>query len=180
MLAITIPEQDQWDERKEVFVKTPKIELHLEHSLISISKWEAKWHKPFLGNQKKTTEETVDYIRCMCLTPNVPVNVFYALTEDNVKAINDYISDPMTATTITDDPNAKKNREIMTSEVIYSWMISLNIPPEYAKWHLNRLIMLIRVCNKHNTPPKKMSNNEILSRNRSLNEARRAALHSKG
>lgn len=180
MLEIIVPEQEQWDELKEEFVKTPKTELRLEHSLISISKWESKWHKPFLGNDKKSAEETIDYIRCMCMTPNVAPNVFYALTKDNVTAINEYISDPMTATTISDDKSGKRNREIMTSEVIYSWMISLNIPPEYAKWHLNRLIMLIRVCNKHNAPPKKMSTNEILSRNRSINEARRAALHSKG
>lgn len=180
MLSITIPDSEVFIEETGEFIKIKGQTLQLEHSLISLSKWESKWHKPFLGKGEKTSEEIIDYVRCMTLTPNVDSMVYNFLTNENVREINKYIDDPMTATTFSEDPTAKRNREIITSELIYYWMISLNIPVEFQKWHLNRLLTLIRVCNIKNQPPKKMSKKEIMRRNAALNAARRKQLNSKG
>ena len=181
MLRIEVPlSSEYWDEQKQEFVEPKFQTLQLEHSLISLSKWESKWCKPFLSKDEKTYEETLDYIKCMTLTQNVKSEVYEHITRDNVKQINEYIEAPMTATTFSEDRIGKHNREIVTSELIYYWMISLQIPPEYAKWHLNRLLTLIRVCNIKNSPVKKMSKRDIMSRNAQLNAARRKQLNSKG
>lgn len=181
MLYITVPAVEQWDERTERFVATRKEKtLQLEHSLVSISKWESKWRKPFLTKKPMTTEETIDYIKCMTITQNVDPEVYERLGQKNIDLITDYIGDPMTATFFSEDKNSKKNNEIITNEVIYCWMIGLGIPHEYEKWHLNRLLTLIRVCNDKNSPPKKKSKNEIMRSNSELNKARRKALHTKG
>lgn len=186
MLPITIPEVEMmelWDSKNEIFVysKPHKAQtLQLEHSLVSLSEWESKWHKPFLDKSEKTTEETLDYIRCMTLTPNVDPDVYKHLTSENFKQINDYIENPMTATTFREDRASSVNREKITSELIYYWMVTLNIPFECENWHLNRLLTLIRVCNVKNQPPKKMSKREIMSRNAALNAARRKQLNSRG
>ena len=153
MLSITIPSTQLWDESKEEFRYTKEQTLQLEHSLVSLSKWESKWQKAFLGNQPKTTEETIDYIRCMTLTKNVDPEVYNYLTNKNIEDIGEYINSPMTATWFTEDKTAKPNREVTTSELIYYWMISYNIPFECQKWHLNRLLTLIRVCGIKNQPP---------------------------
>ena len=174
MLQITIPSTELWDERKEEFVYTKEKTLQLEHSLVSLSKWESKWNKAFLSSKEKTTEEIVDYIRCMTITQNVDPDVYNHLTNNIIQQIYDYINAPMTATVFSD--NGKRSggsRETVTSELIYYWMISLNIPFECQKWHLNRLLTLIRVCEIKNTPPKKMGRGEIMSRNAALNAARR-------
>ena len=181
MLQITIPAVDQcWDEQKQEFISIKEQKLQLEHSLVSLSKWESKWHKAFLAKQDKTYAETLDYIRCMTITPNVDPQVYNFLTVDNINQINDYITAPMTATVFSEDNSGRNNRELVTSELIYYWMIALNIPFECQKWHLNRLLTLIRVCNIKNTPPKKRSKNEIMSRNAALNAARRKQLGTKG
>lgn len=181
MLQITIPAVDQcWDEQKQEFVSIKEQKLQLEHSLVSLSKWESKWCKAFLAKQDKTYAETLDYIRCMTITPNVDPQVYNFLTVDNINQINDYIAAPMTATVFSEDNSGRNNREVITSELIYYWMIALNIPFECQKWHLNRLLTLIRVCNIKNTPPKKRSKNEIMSRNAALNAARRKQLGTKG
>lgn len=181
MLQIDVPACEFWDEANNEFINTKNTTLTLEHSLVSLSKWESKWCKPFLTRDAKTIEETIDYIRCMTLTQNVDPNVYKALSSENINAIKKYIDDPHTATTIKDNPNTPKSREIITSELIYYWMIALNIPIEVCqKWHLNRLLMLIRVCNIKNQPPKKMTQRELMSRNAALNAARRQRLHSKG
>ena len=180
MLQIKVPASELWDEKSNVFTNTKETILVLEHSLISISKWEAKWHKAFLGKEEKTTEEVIDYIKCMTLTQNVDDNVYNALTNENIESINNYINDPHTATVIYEDPNGPKNKETITSELIYYWMITLNIPFECQKWQLNRLLTLIRVCNIKNKPPKKMSERQIMSRNAALNAARRKRLNTKG
>ena len=180
MLRIVIPEGQLFNEETEEFVYTKEQTLQLEHSLVSLSKWESKWHKPFLGKDDKTFDETIDYIKCMTLTPNVDPNTYLFLTKENIKDINDYIGDSMTATTFSENgPNAR-NREIITSELIYYWMVALNIPFECQKWHLNRLLTLIRICNIKNQPSKKRSKSEIMSRNAALNAARRKQLNSKG
>ena len=181
MLTIKIPlTQEGWDEQKQEFVE-PKVQvLNLEHSLVSLSKWESKWCKPFLSKKDKTHEETIDYIKFMTITQNVDPEVYNHLTDKNISEITDYITAPMTATTFTEDKNGKKNNEIITSELIYYWMISYGIPVEFQKWHLNRLLTLIRVCGVKNQPPKKMSKHEIMNRNAALNAQRRAKLKSKG
>lgn len=180
MLQINVPAREFYDEVNERFINVKETALTLEHSLVSLSKWEQKWCKPFLGKDDKTNEEILDYIKCMTLTQNVDPNVYLALSNENVTMIREYIDNPHTATTIKENPNAPKSHEIVTSELIYYWMIALNIPFECQKWHLNRLLTLIKVCNIKNAPPKKMSQHQLLSRNAALNAARRQKLHSKG
>lgn len=182
MLKIVIPDIEEWDESKECFVTSKGTTLQLEHSLISLSKWESKWNEPFLGNKNMTDEKTIDYIRCMTLTQGVDPDVYRRLTNKNFEEIRQYIEAPMTATWFAPDRNkhGHSRGEIVTSEVIYYWMIALNIPFECEKWHLNRLITLVQVCNEKNKPAKKMSRKEIMSSNKSLNAARRAAMNSKG
>lgn len=181
MLSITIPAKEIYDESENKFVVVRKEQtLVLEHSLLSLSRWESKWCKAFLGKQEKTDEEILDYIRCMTVTPNVNPEVYYRLTKENVDEINKYINAPMTATTFYNDGGGPINRDTITSELIYYWMIALNIPVDFQKWHLNRLITLIRVCSIKNSPPKKMSQSEIMRRNKALNEARKAQLNTRG
>lgn len=180
MLRITIPEREFWDEVKEEFVKTKTVTLQLEHSLVSLSKWESKWHKPYLGKGAKTVEETVDYIRCMTITQNVDPLVYSAINSDIIKQVSDYITDPMTATWFPKDDKSSPSREIITAEIVYYWMVTLNIPFECQKWHLNRLLTLIRVCNAKSAPPKKLSKKQLAERNAVVNAARRKALNSKG
>ena len=186
MLEITVPARkpvEIWDEEKQEFKYLPgakEVKLQLEHSLISLSKWESKWCKPFLSREAKTTEETISYIKCMTLNKNVDEEVYHRLSRDNVKEINKYIEAPMTATTFSKNQNSRSSSEIVTSELIYYWMIALTIPVDFDKWHLNRLLTLIRVCNIKNQPPKKMSKRDVMSRNASLNAARRAKMNSTG
>ena len=180
MLRITIPAVEQWDEAKQEFIYTKEQTLSLEHSLVSLSKWESKWCKAFLTKDEKTFEETLDYIKCMTLTQNVDPEVYNYLTNGNIKEINEYIEAPMTATYFSDEKTSKISREQVTAELIYYWMIAFNIPFECQKWHLNRLLTLIKVCNIKNQPPKKRSKKDIMSRNAALNAARRKRLNTKG
>lgn len=179
MLTITIPAMELFNDITQEFIETKAQTIQLEHSLVSISKWESKWNKPFLANNDKSIAETLDYIRCMTITQNVNPDVYRCLSRSNIEDINNYIDAPMTATTFSDNKSGR-SREIVTSELIYYWMISLNIPMECQRWHLNRLLTLIRVCNVKNAPPKKMSRREIMNRNAALNAARRKQLNSKG
>ena len=180
MLQITIPELELWDEGQNRFVTRKAATLHMEHSLVSISKWESKWNKAFLGKEEKTDEEVLDYIKCMTITQNVDPDTYNYLTRSNIEEINAYIAAPMTATTFAKEKNSRTSREIVTSEVIYHWMIALNIPVEFQKWHLNRLLTLIRVCNIKNQPPKKKGRRETASSYAALNAARRKQYNSKG
>lgn len=181
MLRLDISGGELYDQStNEFFNAKPQI-LTLEHSLISLSKWESKYHKPFLHSDK-TNSELLDYIKCMTLNQNVDPVVYKFLTQDHITKINDYIADPMTATTFSEDPTQKKNREIVTSELIYYWMISYQIPVEFEKWHLNRLITLIRVCGIKNQPPskKKSSQRDLAAKYAAMNKQRRAKYNSKG
>lgn len=183
MLKIVVPACNQlWDEVNEQFISSPETVLELEHSLVSLSKWESKWCKPFINRNDKTAEEMIDYVRCMTLNSNKVNDVVYScLTEANIKEINDYIEAPMTATWFSKNSQTGSHLgEQITSELIYYWMIALNIPFECQKWHLNRLLTLVRVCNIKNQPDKKMSRRETLSRNAALNAARRKQLNTKG
>ena len=179
MLSITIPESEQWDEGKQEFIRTKSVVLQLEHSLISISKWESKWQKVFLSKEEKSIEETIDYVRCMTIGAVDP-DAYYFLSSENFRQINQYIESSMSVTFFTNEPGGRPNREQVTSELIYYWMIALNIPFECEKWHLNRLLTLIRVCNLKNRSPKKRSKREIMNRNSALNAARRQQLNSSG
>jgi len=178
MLKITIPAREMFNEETQEFFTIKEYTLQLEHSLVSLSKWEAKWNIPFLAKNEKTVEQTIDYIRCMTITQNIDDDVYYGLSTKNVEDINNYIQAPMTATTFRKE--IKKSSEVITSELIYYWMVALNIPMECQRWHLNRLLTLIRICNIKNTPPKKMSKRELMSRNAALNAARRKQLNTNG
>ncbi len=180
MLKITVPAAESYDPVTNTFFTTKEQELTLEHSLISISKWESKWNKPFLSQtEKKTVEESRDYVRCMTLTQNVDPMVYFALTDQNYADIMSYMEQPMTATWFS-QKNGPPSREVITAEIVYYWMIALNIPFECQKWHFNKLMTLIRVCNEKNKPPKKMGKRAIMSRNQALNAARRKQMNTTG
>ena len=179
MLQLVIPDLEIFDEGKSEFLIIKGQALQVEHSLVSISKWESKWNKPFLSKEPKTIDETIDYIRCMCMTQNVKPETFINITNDNINKVSEYIALPMSATWFNDNDKTP-SKEIITSEIIYYWMITYNIPFECQKWHLNRLLTLIRVCSKKNEQPKKMSKSEIINRNRTLNNQRRQRINSEG
>lgn len=182
MLEIRIEGTEFWNDETEEFVTAEPCTLMLEHSLISLSKWESKWQKPFLSQAEKTLEETRDYIKCMTINKNVKATSYLALTRKDIAKINDYIANPMTATTFhTREGQAKRGRgEVMTAEVIYFYMISFGIPFECEKWHLNRLLTLIKVCNIKNAPKQKMSKATAAKQQRALNAQRRAKTGSRG
>lgn len=193
MLSITITEQHFrfFDEKTEEFfyVDVKKTELQLEHSLVSLRKWEQKWHIRFIEREEeksnKTPEQTIDYIRCMTLNKNIDPDVYNFIPKEELQKIEDYIRDPMTATTFSKDPNdeinrAKKSREGISAELIYYWMIMLGIPFECEKWHLNTLLTLIRVINVKNKKPKKTDAQALARSRREENLRRRAMLHTKG
>lgn len=180
MLSITVPEGELYDEAKQEFISTKSQMIRLEHSLVSISKWESRWCKPFLETKEKTPEEIIDYVKCMTITQNVDPNIYYFLSKKNIDAINKYISSPMTATTFSSMERGGANREKVTSELIYYWMVAFNIPFECQKWHLNRLITLIKICNIKNSPTKKKSQREIMASNAALNAARKKKYNTHG
>ena len=172
MLELVIVQPEQYDEVNNLFIAPKEHVLKLEHSLVSLSKWESKWCKPFLTRKEKTVGEWRDYVRCMTTTQNVDSNAYKFLTDDHFKQINEYVNAPMTATTLPKD-NRSPNREIVTAELIYYWMIAFNIPFECRKWHLNQLLTLIDVCNIKNNPPKKRSQSELKAHHRAVNASRR-------
>lgn len=179
MLTIAIPLNEAFNQETNEFVDTDVFILELEHSLVSLSKWEAIFEKPFLKEDKKSPEEVLAYIKAMTLTPNVPPEVFLHLSNENIDDINKHLGAKMTATWFNDNLESR-SREVVTSELIYYWMIALSIPVEFQTWHLNRLLTLIRVCNKKNAPARKMSKAERAAEIRDLNARRRAELGSRG
>lgn len=181
MLEINIPKKELWDAQTQQFINFEGSTLRLEHSLVSLSKWEMKYKTPFLTKKEKTYDETLYYIKCMTLTQNVKEITYKCLTQDNISDINAYISDPMTATTIKSRQSSPRGHgEIVTAEIIYYWMTALSIPFECQKWHLNRLFMLIQVCSIKSQPPKKMNRRQALSKNAALNAARRQKYNTRG
>lgn len=181
MLQLKIPPAELYDEIRDEFVLTKEYKLSLEHSLVSVSKWEAKWNKPFLAKGEKTIEETLDYIRCMTLTQNVPAIAYRLITNQHIEQISKYTEAPMTATKFVKQKNKSETRaRVVTSEIIYYCMCIFNIPFECQKWHLNRLLTLINVCKLKNDSGKKMSSREVMEQNIALNEARRRAWKSNG
>lgn len=179
MLQITIPERELFDESSQEFITIKERTIQLEHSLLSLSKWESKWKKPFLSNTEKTLEENIDYVRCMTITQNIEYNAYYALTRKLLDEINEYVDAQFTATTFRKS-NRAPSREIATSELIYYWMVYYNIPMDCQKWHLSRLLTLIRICNIKEGPQQKMSRRDVLSQQQSLNASRKKALNTRG
>lgn len=181
MLKIIVPESEVYNEETNEFLYVKETVLCLEHSLVSISKWESKWKKPFLGSDQKSAEEVLDYVKCMTITQNVPEIVYHCLSDDNKKEIGDYIQDEHTATWFNEQ-GGKKTSEVVTSELIYYWMVASQIPFECQKWHLNRLLTLIKICSIKNDPKgnNKMSKAAIMRQNAALNKARRAKTGSRG
>jgi hypothetical protein len=180
MLYLHIEDVELFDERKSEFFIISGRTIKLEHSLVSLSKWESKWCKPFLSKEPMTRFQTVDYIRHMTITQNVNPVLYNHIALKHINDVNEYIDHPMTATTFKKNDNRLLNREIITSEIIYYWMIALEIPFECQRWHLNRLLTLINVCNIKNQPNKTMSKKELLSRNHALNEARKRRFNTTG
>jgi len=180
MLTFTVPLEEGFDENTREFTVIRGFELELEHSLVTLSKWESKWEKPFLGKDEKTSEEALDYIKIMTLTPNVPEEVWEKLPDRFFAMINSYINSKQTATWFSDPPNQRPSRETITSELIYYWLVSYNIPFEVQYWHLNKLLTLIKICNVKNAPEKKMGRREQAEMQRQLNAQRRAQLNSRG
>lgn len=183
MLSVKINSIEMFDEISKEFVNTEETTIHLEHSLVSLSKWEATWEKPFLNDTDKTNEEVLDYIKCMSISGEISDDVIYRLSNENVKEISKYIDSKMTATWFN-EPKFNKGgvvkKEVITAEIIYYWMIAATIPFECQHWHLNRLLTLIKVCNQKNAPEKKMGRQELAARNKALNEARKAQLNTNG
>ena len=180
MLVIKVPGIELFDEVLQVFVTAEEFVLELEHSLVSLSKWESKFEKPFLGSEEKTNEEVFAYIEAMILTEEYPSDILTRLTKENIQQINNYIESKMTATWFNDRKKPKKSNEVITAELIYYWMITFNIPIEFQHWHLNRLFTLIKIFSVKNAPKENMSKRDLLARNRELNERRKAELGTTG
>jgi hypothetical protein len=180
MLTIMVGATDVYDESSETFGAQGGFELQLEHSLVSLSKWESEFEKPFLGKAEKTREEVLAYIREMVLTPNPPGDFLQKLSKENLESINAYMDRKMTATWFSDQPGAPRSSEVITAELVYYWMTVFNIPFECETWHLNRLFTLIRIANIKQAKPKKMSRSEVAARNRELNARRKAQLGTRG
>lgn len=180
MLGITVPGSELWDEAAEKFVVTPKTELVLEHSLVSISKWESLTEKPFLGSDQKTQAETLEYVKCMTISPVSSPEVYVSLSPENLTAISSYIDRKMTATVFSEAAGNSNTGEFVTAEIIYYWMIALNVPLECQHWHLNRLLALVKVLNLKNAPAKKMGRREAMAQQRSLNAERKARFNTTG
>lgn len=196
MITVTIPArpaQEMWDPKLEEFVYKPAIKeytINLEHSLISISKWESKWKKAFLKKDEKTPEEVLDYIRCMTIEKNIPDEAYEYIPQMEVQRIVEYIEDPMTATHVTQKPPTNNKpigkQDVVTSELIYYWMVANEIPFECERWHINRLMALIQICSVKNAAMysgkkgKRSNPGAMLRQNSALNAARRASLGTKG
>lgn len=172
MLKLTIRLSDSYNDETEEFVMEDFV-LELEHSLVALSKWESKYEKPFLDSEEKTSEEVMGYIDAMIITPWYPSDILTKLTNAHIAEINRYIDAKMTATWFNEPKNQPKSSEKITSELIYYWMVSYQIPWEAENWHLNRLFTLIKIFNVKNSKPEKRTPGEVAASRRALNEARR-------
>lgn len=183
MLTLEVPQIDLFNNITEEFIYIEATTLKFENSLVSISKWESKWHKPFPGYQPKnvamannivfTNEDFIDYIRCMCITPVKDTRIFANMPTECLIQIKEYMEDPMTASVIKQDKKGKLSHQIVTNELVYFWMSSYQIPFDAAKWHINRLLTLINIAAAENAPKGKQSKSDIAAYHRAVNAARR-------
>ncbi len=183
MLIVDVAGCELFDESTSEFITVRPCKLHLEHSLISLSKWESKWRKPYLDDRTpRTLPEFIDYVRCMTVNSGVDPNTYRALSRKNISEIQTYINDKQTATWFSkaQSKSGVTHGRIITSELIYYWMIAYNIPADYRKWHLSRLLTLIEVCNAENAPKNSMSRSEMANQRRALNAQRKASLKTTG
>lgn len=178
MLKLELVIEEGFDDVKSEFVPIQSKEIELEHSLVSLSKWESKWELPFLGASEKTNDMLADYIRMMVLTP-IDYDPMDYLSPEQVNEINEYINSKQTATWFAEDNKPGRrgaaNSKVTTSELLYYYMVALTIPFECQHWHLNRLLTLIRITDLENKPKKNQSRRDTVNQHRSLNQARRAA-----
>jgi hypothetical protein len=180
MLTLTVLGQELFDEETQEFSNEVYAVLELEHSLVSLSKWESKYEKPFLGPGEKSTEEVLGYVEAMTLTTDFPPDVFHRLSDKNMEQVNVYLESKQTGTWFNEEKEGKASTETITSELIYYWLVAHQIPFEVENWNLNRLFTLIKICNIKNAKPKKMGRGEMLARNRALNEQRLKQLGTSG
>lgn len=181
MLVLDVKVTEYYDDSQEVFVPVT-MPIAFEHSLLSLSKWESKYEKPFLSeNHDKTEEEILDYLRMMAINPAVTDAHLANLSNKNITELQNYLGSKQTATWFSDRKKTQKAPpETPTAELIYYWMFSYQIPIECESWHINRLLTLIRVFGEKNQEPEKMSKSEMLARNRKLNAQRKAKMQTKG
>lgn len=180
MLRITIFGDEFFDETAEQFIYPDAVELEFEHSLVSLSKWESKFEKPFLSETSKTAEEILAYIEAMIITPNCPPGVLGKLSQANLDEIHAYIESKQTGTTFRDTGKDRGKAEPISAELIYYWMVGFNVPFECQHWHLNRLFSLLRVCSIKQSKPTKMSKSEMAASRRALNQRRLNELNTNG
>ena len=188
MKTIIVPKQDLWDENTERFIAVPQTTLLLEHSLLSLSEWESDYKKPYIVNnprlaEPRTRKETLDYVKCMTLNRDevTDENVYLALSNSQLREIDEYINDKRTATTFVKNPTERPGGKFITSELIYYWMSTFNIPYIPCEtWHLNRLLTLIKVCSEEQKAPNKKNKRSNLEEQRRLNEMRRKQLGTSG
>ena len=180
MFELKVEASEEFDEATGRFYNVKAQTYKLEHSLISISKWESKWHKPFLKKEEKTRAEELDYIRCMAINQEPDEATLASLTSVQLKDVFDYVNDSMTATWFNEKDKKPPSRKIITSELIYFWMTDLRIPFSCEKWHLNRLLTLIKICHIENSPKKKMSRKDQLAERRALNASRKQKYNTRG
>lgn len=185
MLKLVIPALELFDEKNNLFINQDEVTLELEHSLVALAKWESKWEKPFLGSDEKSTEETLDYLRCMTLNPDVPPEVYRRINDDHMAQVNKYLEAKMSATWFTEpkvsgNAPVRRSRETITAEIIYYWIVALQLDWEVQHWHLNRLFTLIKVCNQKNAPEKKRPKRDMVAERQRLNAERKAAMKTQG
>jgi hypothetical protein len=180
MLTLFIEPIELFNEETQTFQTLDGFELELEHSLVSLSKWESITKVPFLSKTDKTPEDIRLYIEAMIISPIYPPNAVGRMTQSNIDQVNAYLESSESATTFGTMPEVKGRGETITSELIYYWMVAFNIPFECERWHLNRLFSLIRICNIKNTKPKKMTARQLAERNARLNEERKQKYQTRG
>lgn len=181
MLELHISETELWDPVSEKFLLVKEQSLPLEHSLLSISKWEEKWHKPMplINNERLSGDEFLDYVRCMTISRNPDPLVYRCITAREVEAIMAYINDPHTATWFGNEKSGGNDKRPLTTELIYHLMFAFGVSKECEKWHLNRLMTQLRVEYEESKPSKKKTPAEIAERHRMLNAKRRAEARAK-
>lgn len=177
-----------FDEETNTFLHPVGKKLHLEHSLLSISKWEAEWEIPFL-NTDKTSEQSLSYIKCCVLDDDFDELLLNTLSDKNILDFNAYLSKGMTAKKIIDLRSSlsqkRKSRrpasqKALTSEDIYYSMIQFHVWKECEEWPLQRLLSLLQLCSLKSNSTGEMSKSDQAKFYREENARRKAKYHTNG